>query len=97
VTTVEAAGEAWLASVSHRQWTELAARAPQLTSTMHRYLAQLATLLAPRSVEAADSTLRQLARWLTDSTDVTTVAAVTRSYLRTTRCGSPLNPAPRPR
>ena len=33
---------------------------------MRRYLLQLATFLAPRSVEVADSTLRQLARWLTD-------------------------------
>jgi len=31
---------------------------------MHRYLRQLGTFLAPRSVDAADSALRQLARWM---------------------------------
>jgi class 3 adenylate cyclase len=31
---------------------------------MRRYLLQLTTFLAPRSVDVADSTLRQLARWL---------------------------------
>ena len=54
--------------------------APQLAATMRRYLVQLATILAPRSVEVADSTLRQLARWLTDSTEVTAVADITRTH-----------------
>jgi hypothetical protein len=31
---------------------------------MHRYLRRLGTFLAPRSVDAADSALRQLARWM---------------------------------
>jgi hypothetical protein len=81
VSTAEAhVVEPWLACVeSHREWAELSARAPQLAATMRRYLVQLTTFLAPRSVDAADNTLRQFARWLTLHTDVTTVA-----------CGSPL-------
>ena len=66
--------------VSHREWAELSSRAPELTATMRRYLVQLSTILAPRSVVVAEGALRQLARWLTDSTDVTTVAEITRSH-----------------
>ena len=59
---------------SHHDWAELT---PQLTATMRRYLVQLTTFLAPRSVAcSADSTLRQLARWLTTHTDVTVVADI---------------------
>ena len=45
---------------------------------MARYLAQAATFLAPASVEAADNTLRQLARWLVADTDVSAVAEISR-------------------
>jgi hypothetical protein len=80
MTAVEAVEDPWIASdVSHREWAELSARAPQLTATMRRYLVQLTTFLAPRSVDVADSTLRQLARWVTDTTDIATVAAITRT------------------
>lgn len=81
MTAVEAVIEPWMASdVSHREWAALTARAPQLTATMRRYLVQLSTFLAPRSVVVAEGALRQLARWLTDSTDVTAVADITRSH-----------------
>ena len=45
---------------------------------MRRYLGQLGTFLAPRSVAAADSVLRQFARWLLATTTVTTVATISR-------------------
>ena len=48
---------------------------------MRRYLVQLTTFLAPRSVEVADGTLRQLARWLVDNTDVMVVADITRAHV----------------
>ena len=57
-------------------------RAPQLAATMRRYLIQLATFLAPRSVDAADNTLRQFARWLVDNTDVAVVADISRDRHR---------------
>jgi integrase len=66
---------------SHHDWAELTARAPQLTATMRRYLVQLTTFLAPRSVDVADSTLRQLARWLTTHTDITVVADIARTHI----------------
>jgi site-specific recombinase XerD len=66
---------------SNREWEVLSARAPQLAATMRRYLIQLSTFLAPRSVDAADITLRQFARWLTDHTDVTVVATITRTNI----------------
>ena len=81
MTAVEAATDPWNPShVSHRQWAELSTQAPQLAATMHRYLVQLTTFLAPRSVEAADIALRQLAGWLTEHTDVTVVADITRGH-----------------
>ena len=48
---------------------------------MRRYLVQLTTFLAPRSVDVADSTLRQLARWLVAETDVATVSDITRTHI----------------
>ena len=74
--------EAWIPRPqSPHDWAHLATRAPRLAATMGRYLVQLTTFLAPRSVDVADSTLRQLARWLTDNTDVTAVADITRTHI----------------
>ena len=66
---------------SNREWAELSTKSPQLVATMRRYLIQLTTFLAPRSVEAADGCLRQLARWLVADTDVTVVAEITRTHI----------------
>jgi site-specific recombinase XerD len=49
------------------EWAQIEAAAPQVAAVMRRYLRQLGTFLAPRSVDAADSALRQLARWMTDA------------------------------
>ncbi len=80
MSAVEAAVEGWSATpVSHRDWAALSARAPQLAAAMRRYLIQCSTFLAPRSVDAADNTLRQFTRWLADNTDVTVAADITRT------------------
>jgi site-specific recombinase XerD len=77
-----ARAEAWFPSnASNREWAILSGRAPQLVATMRRYMRQLTTFLAPRSVEVADTTLRQLARWLTTETEVTVVNEVTRGHV----------------
>lgn len=60
------------------EWAEIAAAAPAMALTMRRYLAQVATFLAPRSVEVADISLRILARWLVSSTRVVSVADIGR-------------------
>ena len=74
--------EAWFPRPeSHREWPELSVRAPQLVATMRRYLLQLTTFLAPASVDVADITLRQFARWLTSCTDVAVVADITRTHI----------------
>ena len=74
--------KAWVPqSESEREWVLLSAASPQLAATMGRYLTQLGTFLAPLSVEAADNTLRQLARWLVAETDVTIVAGITRTHV----------------
>jgi len=66
---------------SSREWAELSTKVPQLVATMRRYLIQLTTFLAPRSVEAADGCLRQLARWLVAETEVAVVADITRTHI----------------
>jgi site-specific recombinase XerD len=66
---------------SHREWPDLSVRAPQLVATMRRYLLQLTTFLSSRSVDAADQTLRQFARWLVATTDVGVVADITRAHI----------------
>jgi hypothetical protein len=74
--------EAWFPRPeSDREWPELSLQAQQLVSTMRRYLLQLTTFLSPRSVDVADSTLRQFARWLVASTDVAVVADITRANI----------------
>lgn len=67
-------------AVSRKEWAELSASAPLLAATFRRYLIQLTTFLAPRSVEAADQTLRQFTRWLVAATDVRTVASISRAH-----------------
>jgi site-specific recombinase XerD len=74
--------EPWIPeNASDREWVVLAAACPVAAATIGRYVQQLATFLAPRSVEVADTTLRQLVRWMAAETDVTTVAGLTRTHL----------------
>jgi site-specific recombinase XerD len=80
VTATAVAVEPWFACrTSESEWAELSRQRPQLASTMRRYLLQTSTFLAPRSVEAADQTLRQFARWLVAATEIAVVADITRS------------------
>ena len=60
------------------QWAQIAAYAPKMADTLGRYVAQVGTFLAPRSVDVADATLRQLARWLLEHGDVSTIADIGR-------------------
>jgi site-specific recombinase XerD len=68
-------------SQAELEWNEIATRAPQLAATMSRYLTQAATFLAPRSVDVADNTLRQLARFLLTDTAIAAVADVRRDVI----------------
>jgi site-specific recombinase XerD len=60
------------------EWAQIEAAAPRVAAVMRRYLRQLGTFLAPRSVEAADSTLRQLARWMITGAGLATVGDIRR-------------------
>ena len=60
------------------QWAQIEAAAPQVAAVMRRYLRQLGTFLAPRSVDAADSALRQLARWMITEAGLAAVGDVRR-------------------
>src|SRR6202790_2028427 len=74
--------EPWMPeTASDREWVVLAAACPQATATVGRYVQQLSTFLAARSVELADTTLRQLVRWMAAETDLTTVAGITRTHM----------------
>jgi site-specific recombinase XerD len=61
-------------SAAVQEWTQIAAEAPQMAATMGRYLRQVSTFLAPRSVDVADAALRQLAQWALANAGIETVA-----------------------
>jgi len=73
-----AAGQAVAGATAAAEWAQLQAAAPQAVMTIHRYLRQLGTFLAPRSVEAAESALRQFARWMVTQTQITAIAQIGR-------------------
>jgi site-specific recombinase XerD len=60
------------------EWAQIEAAAPQVAGVMRRYLRQLGTFLAPRSVDAAENALRQLARWMITDAGLDSIAAVRR-------------------
>jgi len=64
-----------------RGWERISRIAPTMAATMGRYLEQVATFLAPRSVDVADISLRQFAGWLLESTYARNVAAISRTDL----------------
>ena len=66
---------------SNKAWAVLAREAPQIVATMRRYLVQLSTFQAPRSVDVADNTLRQLTRWMVAETDVRDTRVLERSHV----------------
>ena len=63
---------------AHVEWRQIAAQAPQMAATMGSYLRQVATFLAPLSIDVADNTLRQLSRFLLAHTTITAVGDVRR-------------------
>jgi len=65
-------------SVAAGEWARLQAAAPQAAATIHRYLRQLGTFLAPGSVNAAENALRQFARWMVTEAGITAIADVGR-------------------
>ena len=60
------------------EWAQIQASAPRVAAVMRRYLRQLGTFLAPRSVDAADSALRQLARWMITKAGLAAVGDIRR-------------------
>jgi len=63
-------------------WATLACTAPVLTTTMRRYLAQIALSMRPGTVALADTTLRHFATYLSDHHhDVVAVADIKRTHI----------------
>jgi site-specific recombinase XerD len=73
-----AAARAVAGSIAAGQWAQIRAAAPQVAAVLERYLQRLALFLAPASVDAADSALRQLARWMITEAGLDAIAAVRR-------------------
>jgi site-specific recombinase XerD len=65
-------------SVAAGEWVRLQATAPRAVATIHRYLRQLGTFLAPGSVAAAENALRQFARWMVTEAGITAIADIGR-------------------
>ena len=65
-------------SIAAAEWAQIEAAAPQLAATMRRYLQQLATFLAPASVDAAENALRQFARWIITDAGLDAIAEMRR-------------------
>jgi site-specific recombinase XerD len=65
-------------SHAEAEWAQIEAAAPRVAAVMRRYLRQLGTFLAPRSVDAAGSALRQLARWMVTEAGLTAVGDIRR-------------------
>jgi site-specific recombinase XerD len=78
------------------EWQEIAAQVPEMAATMGRYLTQASTFLAPLSVEVADNTLRQLARFLIAETSITAIAGVTRNDIEAFKLWLAAQPGNRP-
>ena len=77
------------------QWAHVRAVAPEVAATIDRYLARLGALLAPASVEAADSALRILTRWLIHDAGITSIAAVRRDDIEDFKVWLAHKPSPR--
>ena len=60
------------------QWAQIQAQAPQIAATMRHYLQRLAAFQAPSSVDVAENSLRQFARWMITDAGLDSVAAVRR-------------------
>jgi site-specific recombinase XerD len=63
------------------EWAQIGAAAPRVAAVMHRYLRQLATFLAPASVDAADNALRQLAHWMITEAGLAAVGDIRRDHI----------------
>jgi site-specific recombinase XerD len=76
--TVPVADRAVAGTTAAAQWSQIQAHAPQIAATMQRYLHRLAAFQAPKSVDVAENSLRQFARWMITDAGLDSVAAVRR-------------------
>jgi site-specific recombinase XerD len=77
------------------QWSEIHAVAPQIAATMQRYLQRLAAFQAPTSVDVAENSLRQFARWMITDAGLDSVAAVRRDGIEDFKVWLARKPHPR--
>ncbi|MDT0264190.1 tyrosine-type recombinase/integrase [Jatrophihabitans lederbergiae] len=77
------------------QWGQIHAAAPQIAGTMQRYLQRLAAFQAPRSVDVAENSVRQFARWMITDAGLDSVAAVRRDDIEDFKVWLANKPHPR--
>jgi site-specific recombinase XerD len=77
------------------QWAQIQAVAPQIASTMQRYLQRLAAFQAPKSVDVAENSLRQFARWMITGPGLDSVAAARRDDIEDFKVWLANKPHPR--
>jgi integrase len=78
------------------EWHDIAGDVPEVAATMGRYLTQASTFLAPRSIEVADYTLRQLARFLIAETSITSIGGIARNDIEAFKLWLAAQPGGRP-
>ncbi len=89
-----ASGAAVVAGDAH--WEAIARRAPQMATTMHAYLEQLAVSSRPSTVEATALALRHLAEHITEThPECTSVAAIERRHIESYKLALAARPGKR--
>ncbi len=89
-----ASGAAVVAGDAH--WEAIARRAPQMATTMHAYLDQLAVSSRPSTVEATALALRHLAEHITEThPECTSVAAIERRHIESYKLALAARPGKR--
>jgi len=78
VSAVPAQGRQAAGWHADAEWAQIQIAAPRVAAVMLRYLRQLGTFLAPRSVDAAEGALRQFARWMLTDAGITAVGDIRR-------------------
>lgn len=77
------------------QWAQIQAQAPQIAATLQHYLQRLAAFQAPKSVDVAENSLRQFARWMITDAGLDSVAAVRRDDIEDFKVWLANKPHPR--
>lgn len=77
------------------QWAQIQTQAPQIAATLQHYLRRLAAFQAPKSVDVAENSLRQFARWMITDAGLDSIASVRRDDIEDFKVWLANKPHPR--